>query len=367
MKYRPLDIKGSVLLLGESEDLVYIDRRMLAACGARRSLFVSSGLKAARMLGDLNQDDYPEFVFCTGPADMESLHFLEILRLHPNMRDLPMIIVVNQLEQQQLVEASRLGSCVFLARPYTQQEMENAVSSMNNERCRLAACENTSLFEQALESLEAELEAQDEAARSAFLILGKSLLRQGRQREAVVAFARHLEEGNGKRADALLGVGEALSALGKHDMSVHYLSRAAAAYIEEEDFMGARAVFSRLQKEDKQTLSDNPLYQAGIRLASEGSYHAAIQAFMQGQMLTPELPFHSYAAEACQAAPNPGHCAERICCHLERRSPSQGRSLRGYLLPEMGEGEFEPRPGLWGLLREVVEVARYTARVNAAG
>lgn len=353
--------------MGEAEELVYIDKKMLAACGIKRSVFAASGVKAARLLSDLPESQYPAFVFCTGLTDMESLHFLELIRLHPGMYNLPMIIVANQLNQQSLVEASRLGSCLFLTRPYTRREIENAVRSVGKEGGRLAPCADAAMFEQALESLEAEWEAREGASQSASLSLGRALLRQGKYRDAVIAFARHLEERQNERGPAFQGIAEAVAGLGLSEKSIYYLEQAAAAYIEEEDFMSARTIFARLHK-NKREIADNPLYQAGVRLTCEGSYRSAVQAFMQGQMLTPEESFHIYAAQACQVAPNPEHCAERICWHLERRSPSLGRDLRSYLLaPENPEPEFESRAGLWGLLREVLEVARYTVKVNAAG
>ena len=368
MKYRPFDAGSNALLLGEAEELVYVDRKMLTACGVRRSVFISDGVKAARFLAELSPDQYPGFIFCTGLADMSSLDFLELIRLHPDLYNLPLVLVVNQLNQQHLAVASKLGRCSFLVRPYTQLEMENAIISAGRVRSRLAPCENSLLFEQALESREAERQAERQAAQSPSLLLGRSLLRQGRHREACVAFARHLEENTGKRGNALYGLAEAFAGLGLEDRSVQYLHQSATAYIEEKDFMAARAVFARLQGQGRQGTHVNPLYEAGVRLTSEGSYHSAVQAFMQGQMLTPELSFHSYAAEACQAAPNPGHCAERICWHLERRIPSMGQRLRDYLLiSEDDEPEFESRTGLFGILREVVEVACYTAKVHVAG
>lgn len=374
MSNKELNIKDRVLLLGEAEELVYIDRKMLGMCGVKRSVFSSRGIKTARLLSNLPKSRQPAFVFCTGLADMDSLRFLELIRLHPELANLPVVLVMSQLSPQVIAETSRLGSCALLARPYTQEEIENAILSAGKQKSRLEPCPDSSMFEQTLKSMDIGVEknkyARSEKSHKANpdvsqLVHGKSLLRQKKYQQATVAFMSYLDVGKIQRGTALHGMSEANAALGFMDKSQIYLQQAAVAYIEEEDFMTARTLFAKIAKDNNSTLNENPLYQAGCRLIKQGRFMPAAQAFMQGQVLTPTISFQTHAARACQFANDPEYSAEELCWHVEKRNPSLGRQLRGYLLtPEKKELEKEPPSGLWGLLSEVIEVARYTARMN---
>lgn len=378
MSNKELNIKGSVLLLGEEENLVYIDRKMLGACGVKRTVFSSGGIKTARFLGRLTKSQQPAFVFCTGLADMDNLHFLELIRLHPNLADLPVILVMSRLSSQIIAETSRLGSCALLARPYTQKEIEQAVLSAGKQKSRLEPCTDSSMFENTLKSMALGVE-NNKSSRTANprnsnhearpLILGKNLLRQGKHQQAIDVFLNHLDSETSQRASALQGIGEAKAALGLSDKSKNYFQQAAVAYVEEEDFMDARILFAKLAKDTYWELNDNPLYQAGARLIKQGRFTPAAQAFMQGQVLTPELSFQAHAARACQFASDPEQSAETFCLHIEKRNPSLGRQLRGNLLtpPKVEQEQAQaPRSGLWSIFCEVIEVARHTARMNAA-
>ena len=361
--------------MGESEDLVYIDRKMLGSCGVRRPVFSQSGVKTATFLAKLPKSQHPAFIFCAGLADMDSLRFLELIRLHPSLSDLPVILVMSSLTSQVIVETAKLGACALLARPYTQAEMENAVLTAGKEKSRLEPCPDASMFEQALKSLDSgektTRKTKDSPAKPdvSELMLGKSLLRQGKYQQATAAFMNHLDKQATEKGLALHGIATAKAALGQPAKSQRYMQQAAVAYIEEEDFMAARTLFAKLKQDKDGKSTDNPLYQAGARLLREGRFSAAAQAFMQGQVLTPDISFHVHASRACQFAADPERCAEELCWHVEKRNPSLGRQLRSYLLmpaTRTAEPEWESRSGLWGLICEVIEVARYTAKVHTA-
>ena len=372
MKNSNLDIKGSVLLLGKSEELVYIDRKMLRTCGAGRAVFSQNGLKTARFLAALPESKRPAFIFCAEPADMGNLQLLRLIRLHPGLFDLPVILVMDRLDSQIIAETGKLGSCSLLVRPYTQKEMENAILNAGKEKSRLEPCPDASMFNQALTAMDASSRPNTPARKQPdknMLLIGKSMLRQGKYQQAINVFRSHLQKEPASIGEALHGIALAHESLGAIQKNRDFLQQAAAAYIEEEDFMSARALFAKLRGQTGPERTDNPLYHAGARLLKEGSFASAAVAFMQGHMLTPGVSFHAHAARACQFACNPEKSAEEICLHVERRNPRLGRQLRNHLfMPGSieAEPELKPRSGLWGRVCEAVEVARYTAKLLAA-
>ncbi len=376
------NLANCVLLLGEDEAKVSIEKQMLRGSGAMRIVFASNGMVCARMLANLAKENLPSFVLCTGLEDMESAQWLHLIRLHPKLADLPVLLVYSQIPTGVLLEVARLGYAGELARPYTQRDMDFAILNVRKTKSPLAkACKNAEMFEEAMQSMTLgsksdfapkPLEIKNSPANPANylqnLLLGKSLLRQKRYQPAIHAFTNFLAETKAKKGEALEGIADAHANLGHHDKSRGFWQQAAAAYIDEEDFLSARVAFAQIYKYLEHKPQDNPLFQAGTRLLRQGHYKAAAQAFLQGQMLTPKQSFQSHAARGCQFAVNPEHTAQELCAQVEQRSPSIARHLRAYLLTpqDYEQPETTYRGGLLGMIGEVLQVARETARLHAA-
>lgn len=365
---------NTVLLLGAAESLVSIDRQMLRGINAGRVVFSRSGLKVARLLANLDKKSLPGLIFCTDLADMQSPNFLHLIRLHPNLANLPVVLVCSEITDQTILDVSRLGACTLLARPYTQKELSSAIINAKNGAMRpIPAGSDRKIFENMLNSLSTpavqpkkpgtvKIKEQD------LLLMGKKLLRHGHLNAAIEAFSGYIQDNGPKKGEALEGIANAKTQLGLNHKTGALLQQAAVAYIDEEDFQSARSIFSRIATGNDRKPLGNPLYQAGIKLLKQGRFSASAQAFLQGQVLTPSQSFIHHAARGCQFAQNPEACAEELCWHVEQRSPSAGRQLRGYLLiPESKpSAEVKYRGGFLGKVAEVIEVARHTARIYAA-
>lgn len=377
------NLTNCVLLLGENETSISIDKQMLRGSGAKRIVFASSGVTCARMLANLPKENLPSFVLCAGLEDMDAVQWLHLIRLHPNLADLPVLLVHTEIPTQTLLEVARLGFAGELARPYNQKDLDFAILSVRKNNSPLAKpCADSKMFEHAIESMSIEAKfngvpklneakscSQKAEAYLQNLISGKSLLRQKRYLPAINAFSKFLAEGKGKKGEALEGIAHAHASLGNLEKSKGFWQQAAAAYIEQEDFLSARAAFAQIYKNMEHKPLDNPLFQAGTRLLHQGHYKAAALAFLQGQVLTPNQSFQSHAARGCQFAINPEHTAEKLCEHIEQRSPSIGRHLRAYLLTPQNNNQPETTysGGFFGIISEVFQVARHTARLHAAG
>lgn len=384
------DLNTSVLLMGQSESLVSIDRHMLRNSGFKRIAFCSAGLEVAGRLSRLPKEELPALIVCTKLSDLESSMFLHLIRLHPNLATLPVLLLYSQLAVENALEAARLGYAAVLARPYTQKELDFAILSVQKARPhRAVPCADTQAFEQAFARLAPEKLLQKHKAKVASktkeksalpasvsvkdnaeqgLLQGKKMLQQRKFKEAAAIFTKGLLSGQGRRSEVLEGLAQAQDGLGLSAKSRIFWQQAAAASIDEEDFQNARVIFSRLHSEQAGRALSNPLYNAGMQLLKQGAYKAAAQAFLQGHALTPDQPFYTHAGRACQFAINPERSAQEICRHVEMRNPRLGRHLRGYLLapPEAAQEEVE-RTGFLALMSEVLTVARYTARQHIQG
>lgn len=377
------NLANCVLLLGENENSVSIDKQMLRGSGAMRIIFAANGMACARMLANLPKENLPSFVLCSGLEDMDAVQWLHLIRLHPILTSLPVLLVHSQIPTQTLLEVARLGFAGELARPYNQKDLNFAILSVRKNKPSLAKpCTDAKMFEHAIESMcveakfnnmpktnEPENSKPKTEAYLQNLILGKSLLRQKRYQPAIQAFSKFLAEAKGKKGEALEGIANAHIGLGNLEKSKGFWQQAAAAYIEQEDFLSARTAFTQIYKYMEHKPQDNPLFQAGAKLLHQGHYKAAALAFLQGQVLTPNQSFQSYAARGCQFAINPEHTAEKLCEHIEQRSPSTGRHLRAYLLTPQNNNSPETTysGGFFGIIGEVFQVACYTARLHAAG
>ena len=377
------NLANCVLLLGENDASVSIDKQMLRTSGATRILFASNGMTCARMLASLPKENLPSFVLCAGLEDMDAVQWLHLIRLHPNLAQLPVLLVHSQIPTQTLLEVARLGFAGELARPYNQKDLDFAILNVCKSKSLGATpCATPKMFEHAMQSMSVEAkfnnagktnEAQNSKVKTEAylqnLILGKSLLRQKRYLPAINAFSKFLAEGKAQKGEALEGIAHAHASLGNLEKSKGFWQQAAAAYIAQEDFLSARAAFTQVYKNMDNKPHDNPLFQAGTRLLQQGHYKAAALAFLQGQVLTPNQSFQSHAARGCQFAINPDHTAEKLCEYIEQRSPSVGRHLRAYLLTPQNNNSPEATysGGFFGIIGEVFQVARYTARLHAAG
>ena len=96
-----------ILLLAESEPKAALDRRALREAGADRVECRTSGVEAARLLARIVPplpDFFPQAVVCSQRlADMDGEQFCAMLRLHPLLLDLPVLLILpSDSEAEQL-------------------------------------------------------------------------------------------------------------------------------------------------------------------------------------------------------------------------------------------------------------------------
>ena len=125
-----------VLLLSESEALAALDRRALRDAGVARIRVMTSGIQAARILAGLATDSQgfqPDIIVCGQKlADMDGEQFCAILRLHPRLLAVPILLILPNDSEVEQLRTLGCGASALLGRPYS-------VTSLKEQLVTLAA------------------------------------------------------------------------------------------------------------------------------------------------------------------------------------------------------------------------------------
>ena len=373
---------NSVLLLARQESLVTVDKRMLRHNGSRpfrRFSFMDSGLKAAQSLAFAAQNrlNLPDLLVCDLPlADMTAVQFVSLIRLHPALRDLPVLLLGRPEDIKGRAALEKLTPVVCLARPYTEAEFVSAQETLTAQATEVPAAggdpESETAFRAALKLM---VQPRQENGPEELLRQGIGLLRRKRPVEAGQMFQKVIERHPTFTAQGLQGLAEAEAGQGNLTRSRQLLYKAAVINIRAHNFQAAQRAFARLDNmlcpegAAAQVHKANPLYQAGAALVKSGHFEAAASAFWHGMNLTPDDPMTGHISRACQFTSNPERAAHGLCQAMERKSPSLARDLRKLLLGE-GLMDREERGETWrdygtvgNFLASVYSVARYTVQM----
>ena len=371
---------NSVLLLARQESLVTVDKRMLRHNGSRpfrRLSVMDSGLKAAQGLALTAQNrlSLPDLLVCDLPlADMTAVQFLSLIRLHPALRALPVLLLGRPEDIQGRAELEKLTPVVCLARPYTETEFVNALDTLAAQTAEAAAAadpESETAFRAALKLM---VQPRQENGPEELLRQGIGLLRRKRPAEAAQVFQKVINRHPSFTAQGLQGLAEAEAGQGNLARSRQLLYKAAIINVRAHNFQAAQRAFARLDnmrcpEEAAESHKVNPLYQAGAALVKSGHFEAAASAFWHGMNLTPNDPMPGHIARACQFTSNPERAARGLCQAMESKSPSLARDLRKILLGEgmMDRGErdepWRDYGAVGNFLANVYSVARYTVQM----
>jgi CheY-like chemotaxis protein len=321
----------TVFLLCASEQAGALDRRALREAWCAQVSVMTSGVQAAECLAAGN---LPDIVVCASKlADMAGELFCSIIRLHPRLLELPVLLILPSAEE---VEQSKiLGSeaTMLLGRPYSTDELKKCLAVLTAAGRRAAAARqtmpgdvDTKDFDAALASggllLKPALQSED------YFQLGMHCLRQERWNEAGNAFRqalRNTESDAQGRGEAELGLAAAWK--GKGNIGRHHasLALAAAAFAEAGDWPRTRAVYKSLAERDPS--AKNPFLTKARQLLRLGLYNEAVNALAEGFELTPRAQIIEKFSQACLAAPDPQNMLQKIVVALENVLGDHGKDL----------------------------------------
>lgn len=315
----------NILLLSESEPLAALDRRALRDAGVARIQVMTSGIEAARILAGLAPNParlQPDVIVCAQKLeDVDGEQFCAILRLHPRLLALPVLLILPNDSEVEQLKTLGCGASALLGRPYSVTDLKNILAVLEASQKRLSQLQkaarytDTKAFDAALATYGMLLKPARQPED--YFRVGMQCLQQHRWNNAINAFQRALRSAQIK-GEAELGM--AVAWKGKGDLGRYraYLAQAAATFVRARRWHRARAVYARALQEDPAAKS--PFLAEARRLMREGLYDEAAEILAQGFEVTPKNQLCDKMAQTCLASEEP----ERMLRELER---SLGRAL----------------------------------------
>jgi len=334
----------TAFLLVQSEEFAVLDRRVLREAGVSQVRVMTSGVYTARLLTGKEKSDrgaMPDLVLAHHQlADMTGAEFVELVRSHPRLAGLPILLVSSTETPETMAQALAQGYSGVLARPYSGQSMRLALeyaaaAKLDQDRLNLGrALLNTELFDKALERFEAMLGASEQEPQQAFHN-GLAHLQQRKWDAAISAFQRALKQQSFK-GEAEFGI--ALAWRGKGDQRKYrvYLERAGQSFARAAKWHRARTVYARLLREAP--ASESPFLLEAERLIRAERFEDAATALAEGYDCTSKGAMRERLARTLlYAGDSPDRDADALRQSLQGKAPGVADALSAEVREEMAE------------------------------
>ena len=309
----------SVLLANANEPQTKTDRACLRQFPGIEVAWRASGAAAAHYLLHNEVD----LVVC-GDAltDMNGTTFIRLLRSHPRLTSLPVLLASADNSKTAVLGAQAAGCSGYLIRPYSLQGFaRQTVGAL-----RSASLQPESKPEPAEEcSEEAFQQLLAQCARTAqetvdpatpFLDKGMRLLNGGQYAAAMRQFEEAARR-NPRLPEVFVGMARACKGQGSRSDFRHFLGKAMALYASQHQFDKARELFDELLLCDP--LAPNPFLLQVSALIKRGSYKQAAAACERALFLHPESnEVYAHIARACHFTPHPTQAAMEMARALSR-------------------------------------------------
>lgn len=344
--------KPRILLLCSNDDYAALEKRALREAGIRALRMLSSGARAARLLAGLEKypDDFrPDIVICTQKlADMDGEQFCDIVRLHPFLLAVPILLIMPSSSEVEQLRTLGCGASALLGRPYTVDELKEQLETLFSARVRLgklaeaARHSDTRAFDEALASYGALLKPSRQPED--FFRVGMSCLEKGRWNNALNAFQRALRSAQIK-GEAELGIASAWKGKGNKKRFREWLARAAGTFVLARRWHRARISFARLLQDDPK--ARNPYLRHARQLIGEGKVNEAAEMLAQGFEASPKSQFRDKLLQTLLATDERQAMLDALEKNLEKIMGNQGcelaDSVRGSLEALAGEQKEQRR------------------------
>ncbi len=314
----------TALLLVQDETNAVIDRRALREAGIANIKIFTSGVMAARLLVDTQQDDdeaAPDVVLChTNMADMSSEDFVALIRLHPALLFTPVIFIAGYNSDAEKAKVLGSGFSGLLTRPYSVSDLRQALFSVAQDEADLSILRaakknlNTGRFDRALaayEPLSARLNPEE-----TFKVAMENLKAREWDR-AIQAFNKTMKL-SALKGESELGLATAWKGKGDLKLYKHYMERSGHTFAMAAKWQKARTVYAKLLVEEPTAKS--PFIAATERLMREGRYDEAAEAFAAGYDMSPEAEARKCLAKSCLYADNREQAVSGLAAGLAKTS-----------------------------------------------
>lgn len=302
------DYPLQVLLLCVNENSAKIDRTALRDAGLTNVRVMTSGIDAARLAAGMEKGVLPpDLVICQRHlADMDGEQFCAIIRQHPRLLGLPILLILPNDSEASQLRTLGCGASALLGRPYSvdtlRKQLAQLIKSVPGQRkLRQAAQQSdTSAFDEALATygllLRSERKPED------YFKVGMKALGEKRWPVAIAAFERALRDAQIK-AEAELGIAAAFKGKGDMPRFRAWLAKASETFVAAKRWNRARSAYARLLQHDPS--AKNPFLAAAHKLIREHEYNEAADVLVQSLNLLPKMRAGERYARVCMAADDP--------------------------------------------------------------
>lgn len=280
-----------VLLLGESEALCALERRLLREAGFTAVRVMTSGSQAIRIMTGITVDKQqfqPDLIVCPAlMADMTGEQFCATLRLHPRLLGLPVLYLAAAGDTNAQLRALACGASAILPHPHDSAQLREQLVTLAASQQRLeqlaraaglAASEVSKDHEEAIGLYSTLVKSGRQPLE--YLRVGMQCLGQNRWGNALNAFQRAMRNAQIK-AEAELGLA-GIFRHGDTDRSDQWLVRSAQTFAQARKWHLARAVFARLAQDDP---NGKTRFFASIRqLLRQKEYDKAVDALVAADL-----------------------------------------------------------------------------------
>ena len=294
-----------LLLLEDSESSLSLDKRIIKEAGFNNITVMTSGLEACKKLAGLAESQIiPDIVVCNCRLeDIDGEQFCAIIRQHPRLLGLPILLIMpNESEAVQL-KALGCGASALLGRPFSVQTLRDILNRLLVDNNKLEALRkganlaDTANFDSALASYGILL--RNSRSPEDYFKAGMRLLEENRYNIAIDMFQRALQAIKIK-GEAELGIAVAYKGKGDNQRYHAWLMRSAETFVRAKRWHDARTTFGKILQE--KTTHRNPFVIEANRLIREGDYKTAAKTLAEGNPLVPSLKKAKLYANLCVGA-----------------------------------------------------------------
>lgn len=322
----------SVLLLCKSEQAAAVDKRALRDAGVASIRTMTSGLDAARIMAGLEPDKpplTPDIVVCQHKLDdIDGEQFCALLRLHPRLLGMPILLLLPNDDEEAQLRALGCGASALMGRPFSVDALRKNLQALMAYDQRMTQLDKgrENADQQAFDDALATYGVLLKPVRTPddYFYVGMRCLEEKRWNAALSAFQRSLQ-GAQIRGEALLGMAVAWRGKGDLVRCRRCLEQASLTFALAKRWHNARTVFIRLLREDPQARS--PFLTAAQRLMRENRYADAARALAAGIDLTPPQLVGTRLAQICMASGQPQAMFEQLRQHLDGELGQQAAAL----------------------------------------
>ncbi|MBQ7617293.1 MAG: histidine kinase, partial [Desulfovibrio sp.] len=345
-------VLSHILLLTNNQAESALDKKIMREAGCLQIEIKTSGAEVARALARDQSLANQSLVVCHKRLlDMSGEQFCEIIRTHPRLLALPILLVLPKATEAEQLLTLSCGASSLIARPFSVEDMHQALCKLSSaKKPQALLCKSQELlaqknFKDCLKSYHFLLKPGRHKPEDYFKV-GLKCLEQKKWSSALMAFHQALTTQIIK-GQAEIGLASAYTGQGESREAEYWLGLGQETFVLAGQWQQARTVYAKLVAEN--TNLPNPFLGQAKRQISQGEYAAAGQTLKAGLGAVPHNTLCENMDKLCALANQPlrllGYLEEALVQSMADGSVRES-SLPKELSPKLEEQKARPEANL---------------------